>query len=359
MADTPLSPKMDGKRIVARSEPTDPLLREALRKTQDQEADNLDARASMLQATRPVDVVHYRHQLQRWWSVPGEWQRRLAMQGRRPIEGAGDQILDSEGTQRWTAEAFEDAELYWVAPEMCDLVATMAPSIPDTLPQPPCYVGFVMFSKSLLGTDAATGGHVYTTAFLWAPVETTLGPCIALETYSWRDLVFAYQSLDEKMRGRFREVLPCRLMSTGGSEWPTDLETSDFSRLTAEDEIMEQSMLEDRRLLSTFWALASQKITLEERWEPDRRTRRQAMHWGYKNPLAPVRVIRLREPATRSRSGAGSDVEWSHRWIVGEHWRNQWYPASGQHRPKLIHAYQKGPVDKPLVLRETVRALVR
>lgn len=313
-------------------------------------------------AIRPVDVVHIRQKLVRWWSVPGEWQQRFAMQGRRPIEGAPDVPLEPVMTVRWMMEGIRDATLYWVSPEMSDLVSAMAPTIPDALPQPPVEAGFVMFARSLPGTDAATGGQIYTTAFQWQPVMTTLGPCLAIETYAWRDIVFAYSSMNEEEKQRFNEVLPSRLMPTGGGEWPTDSETSDFSKLTADDDIMQASLLEDRRLLSCFWALASQKITIEENWVPDRATRRQILReQGWKATAIPpaVRVIRLREPATRSRSGAGSDVEWSHRWIVGEHWRNQWYPASGQHRPKLIHAYQKGPVDKPFVVRETVRALVR
>jgi hypothetical protein len=147
-------------------------------------------------------------------------------------------------------------------------------------------------------------------------------------------------------------------MPTGGSEWPLEAMTSEFNTVPLEDPVQQASILEDRRLLSTFWALASQRITIETREQPaSRQARRQAERQGH--TLPEVRVIRLRESATRSRGDAGSDVEWSHRWLVGEHWRNQWYPASGQHRPKLIHSYVKGPEDKPLKVRETVRALVK
>jgi hypothetical protein len=120
-------------------------------------------------------------------------------------------------------------------------------------------------------------------------------------------------------------------------------------------------MMEDRKLLSCFWALLGQKITLEERWQPDRRTARQFARGAKNGPSIPpwVRVVRLREPAPRSQDAGRGEVEWRYRWLVSEHWRNQYYPSTGQHRPKLIHAYQKGPADKPLVVRETVKALVR
>jgi hypothetical protein len=312
-----------------------------------------------LQSLRPQDVAHQRQQLLRWWSHPGEWQHKFALHGRRNIPGWLEHPeREAEEVRWWMEDTFRKAELYWVSPEMTDVITTLAPGIPDTLPQPPVPHALVMFAKSIPGTDAEDGSNIYTSAFLWSDIDLyKIGPCIAMESYAWRDWVGLYRGLDDEGQQLFREIYPNRLMPTGGSEWPMGALTSEFDTAPAEDDLQRQSMVEDRRLLSTFWALASQKIVIESRHQPSRAERRAAQREG--RPLDEVRVIRLREPATRSRGDAGSDVEWSHRWIVGKHWRNQWYPASGQHRPKLIEAYQKGPADKPLVLRETVRALVR
>jgi hypothetical protein len=315
---------------------------------------------AFLQALRPADVVHQRAQLLRWWSQPGEWQHRFALQGRQTIPGwTEDRSREAEEARWWMTETFRKAELYWVSPEMTDVISHLAPSIPDCTPQPPVPDAFVMFAKSVPGTDADTGGQIYTSAFLWGTINMfRIGPCIALETYAWRDLVGLYLGLDHGERDDFRRVYPNRLMPTGGSEWPLEAMSSRFDTLPLETELQQASMLEDRKLLATFWALASQRIAVETLEQPvSRQARRQAERQGL--PLPEVRVIRLREPTTRSRGEGGSDVEWSHRWIVGKHWRNQWYPASGQHRPKLIEAYQKGPADKPLKVRDTVRALVR
>jgi hypothetical protein len=314
---------------------------------------------SFLQALRPADVAHVRQQMLRWWSVPGKWQHTFALQGRRKLAGwPEERSIEAEASRWWMEDTFKRAELYWVSPEMTEVISTLAPSIPDCLPQPPVPEAFVMFAKSVPGTDAETGDTIFTSAFLWGTVNMfRIGPCIAAETYAWRDLVHVYRDMSPQYQADFRDIYPNRLMPTGGSEWPLDSQTSDFSRLQADDDLMHTSMLEDRRLLATFWALASQRIVVETRERPySRQVARQAAREGH--ILPEVRVIRLREPATRGR-GAGSDVEWSHRWVVGRHWRNQWYPASGQHRPKLIEAYVKGPEDKPLKVRETVRALVR
>jgi len=310
--------------------------------------------------SRPMDVAYVRREMVDWWSVSGIWQHRYAMQGRRPIKGFKSGLREeAEGARWWIENSLRDAELYWVSPEMTEVIETLAPSIPDCLPQPPCQSGFVVFGKAVSGTDAQNGGLIYTTAFLWAPVTTVLGECISIETYAHKDVLAVWLQMSAKEREDFHEIMPLKLHPTGGSEWPLQSEISDFSLLGAEDGDQEASMKEDRRLLATFWALCSQKITVEDRWEPDRRLRRQfERHKGYHIPPA-VRVIRLREPTARTQGAGEGEVEWSHRWIVGSHWRRQWHPSTGQHVPTLIEAFVKGPKDKPLVVRQTVKALVR
>ena len=318
---------------------------------------------AFLQSLRPEDVVHQRDQMIRWWSQPGEWQNRFALQGRLTIPGWSNKGGEREAdeSRRWMAATFKAAELYWVSPEMTEVITTLAPSIPDCLPQPPVPDAFVMFGRSVPGTDAETGETIYTSAILWGTINLyRMGPCIASETYSWRDLVFMYQALTPKEQERFREVYPSRLMPTGGSEWQLNAMTSEFNQLAdmPDPEVRQASIMEDRRLLATFWALASQRIVIETVERPySRQVQRNAERHG--QVLPDVRVIRLREPTGHGHSSEDSGREYSHRWLVGSHWRNQWYAKSGTHRPKLIEAYVKGPEDKPLKVRETVRALVR
>jgi len=307
---------------------------------------------------RPADVVHIRKQMLDWWSEPGIWQQRYALQGRRPIDKLENSVLDAEAARGWVEDGFRQAELFWVSTEMTQLVTAMYPTIPDCIPEPPCPDGLVIFARSIPGLDAESGGEIYTTAFLWRTVVTKVGVCWGIETYAWRDHINAWRLMSMEEREAFRTAMPMRLHPTGGSEWPVESMTSDFSRLPASNAQMEASMLEDRRVLSTFWALCSQRITLEERWQPDRNIRRQAQREGWRS-IPEVRIIRLREPTARIDRESGREVEWSHRWLVGSHWRNQWYPSRQAHAPKLIDSYQKGPADKPLIIRPTVRALVR
>jgi hypothetical protein len=61
-----------------------------------------------------------------------------------------------------------------------------------------------------------------------------------------------------------------------------------------------------------------------------------------------VKVIELRraESMARAPDGSGEVVDWSCRWVVDGHWRNQ--PYKDEHKLVYIMPYVKGPADKPL-----------
>lgn len=65
-----------------------------------------------------------------------------------------------------------------------------------------------------------------------------------------------------------------------------------------------------------------------------------------------VRVVHLRR-RTKESDGEQDviDVDWSHRWVVRGHWRQQWYPSRNVHEPIFVSPYVKGPEDKPLVIK--------
>lgn len=65
--------------------------------------------------------------------------------------------------------------------------------------------------------------------------------------------------------------------------------------------------------------------------------------------LPTCHVVTLRRFDTSGIGESDSDglVEWSHRWLVRGHWRNQFFPKLGSHAPIWIHPHVKGPEDKP------------
>src|SRR5215831_8375448 len=64
-------------------------------------------------------------------------------------------------------------------------------------------------------------------------------------------------------------------------------------------------------------------------------------------PLPDIRVITLRKQHTERKASDPSGIEYSCQWLVGAHWRNQWFPSTEEHKPVYIAPYIKGPEGKP------------
>lgn len=108
------------------------------------------------------------------------------------------------------------------------------------------------------------------------------------------------------------------------------------------------------------WRLLVQHLADPARMRPPRAflKRAQRARMTHEN----VVVVRLRRPPEdhHSRDAEPTSVQWSRRWVVGGHWRNQWYPSLGLHRQIWISPFVKGPDDAPLVVSKgRVFALVR
>jgi hypothetical protein len=97
--------------------------------------------------------------------------------------------------------------------------------------------------------------------------------------------------------------------------------------------------------------LITQRVMSQTTQGVDRHTRKRAMRADI--PFTEVNVVDLPRRVSSSNP-QGTGVEYTHRWMVAGHWRNQWYPSLGTHRQRWIHGYVKGPDDKPLVVKQRV-----
>jgi hypothetical protein len=88
-----------------------------------------------------------------------------------------------------------------------------------------------------------------------------------------------------------------------------------------------------------------------------RTVRRRAEREGY-NPNA-VRVVRIRDRADAPNREQHAERSYQVRWTVRGHWRNQWYPSRGEHRPVWINPHVKGPQEAPLRTGDTVHVLAQ
>lgn len=104
------------------------------------------------------------------------------------------------------------------------------------------------------------------------------------------------------------------------------------------------------RYFQTAQRIARQRITSHSERKLPRQMRRQLARQGEEREN--VTVITLRRPKTKAEEERA--VEWSCRWLVRGHWRNQFYATENVHRQIWISGYCKGPPEKEL--RVTKRA---
>jgi hypothetical protein len=102
------------------------------------------------------------------------------------------------------------------------------------------------------------------------------------------------------------------------------------------------------RLTQTTLRLMQQKIAAHHEERPERAARREAQRLRF--PAQTVKVVRLRRESSEYTGPPSESANYSHRFIVGGHWRWQPY-GDGIRRQIWIGDYVKGPEDKPLIIK--------
>lgn len=104
------------------------------------------------------------------------------------------------------------------------------------------------------------------------------------------------------------------------------------------------------RIVQVIFRLMQQRLATKHLYRPDRNGRRQASTQKFPDSTEIV-VVRLRHEDSTHDEPSGDSANYSHRFIVGGHWRNQWYPAANVHRQIWISPYVKGDPGLPLIVR--------
>lgn len=271
----------------------------------------------------------------------------------------------------WERRALANASQWWVSTEMVSILNAAASTIPEDvcpgeLPMiAPC--GIVVFETPLLGTDVNDGGEILVDAVTWQ-TSMVSGPqrertvCLTMSSYH----AFAYVDgeLNDKTAVEASDAKFAGYIWTpiGRSDWPLDdrLDQAPFE-LT---ELELASFIEDRRWMAALFTLLHQEgISSRTTESPPRPERRRLARDGVEPRQMDVQVVRLRRPRSEEGESGEPDGEgrsWSHRWLVGGHWRWQPYGKGRElRRLTYIAPYVKGPADKPLRTPEKVQAWVR
>lgn len=282
-----------------------------------------------------------------------EQQRRYARWLASPdgVRTFYDQMVDRTSL-RWLQQTatltLASADPYYWQPEMCDLLEAVSAEMPRwTLRREalPTDFGFCWFARPL----ALPHSFLRIEAVAWglrSPVSQTPSGPAALETV----VATVYACNPNDARG----IVP---MTTFW--WPMG------QAMDVEQDIPPSSTAEMARVNVRCWrfgaaifALLEQRILVTTREGVARATRRRLVKDRARQPPA-ILVVRLRH-ALGTHAERGEPVEWSCRWLVRGHWRQQYYPSSGEYRPIFILPHIKGPDDKPLrAPAERVFAVVR
>lgn len=270
-----------------------------------------------------------------------------------------------QGAKAFDPVALASAQLWYVTPEMSQLVAHAAETLPpttlcdDLVPERDGF-GLVVWGSPMIGTDVENLGEIAISVNLWGP------------TYKVGERILVMKDGLPAEPGRFPgsqrtltvsnyryEVadIASAYLPAGTSDWLWDTETHDALDENI-DPVVTMSASEERRWLSALWLLASQPLTTDQTQPAERAARKRSERRAV---ASDVRVIDVRSPkraATAHDSEHERTIEWRQRWMVEGHWRQQAYgPGWSLHRPQWIAPFVKGPDDKPLKLREDVRVV--
>lgn len=271
---------------------------------------------------------------------------------------------------------FAAAPLYLVTSEMAAVAGHAARSLQDQalqredLPGPE---GCILLNGNYPHTKDSNDKWVGTSAFSWAPlrISPTAPDSFEFErdeggepaawrsgrdgapgilVSCWSDVLDPEDDFSLQMREQRGPKMP-RLQLYHVFPWPFG---SDISAVTGHSGTA--AML---RYFVSLLTLMRQRIAVSTPTSLPRPTRREFARKGRELPELKVITLRRAYNPRPEKGGAREHVDWSHRWMVGGHWRNQWYPSVQDHRQLWIAPYVKGPEGKPLVLPDEVYKLRR
>lgn len=330
---------------------------EALREASEQTAPTEWLVESFGRQIRWTDTIELRHIQDRFWkSEQGtKFSRILTETGWESSDGTED-----KPTPEWMAQAmrttFAQAESTWIGAEMLDLIEEASSSLPEdtTLDMEDLAfgAGFAVLERPVIAVTQ-DGRFVPLDALSWTPAIDKAteqhGLSLAAFAFYWHSPAWWDSSIETERERRSGKAIRW--------EYPDLLAVHLGTFIPFGDRWDDQFDRIGLRFAVTLLTLMGQPIAeIDERNAP-REIRRRMEREG--EDVSPVSVLTLRRPRHESEPPDGYSKEWSHRWVVGSHWRRQWYPSIQRHRSILINAYVKGPDDKPLVIKDRVYRWVR
>lgn len=110
--------------------------------------------------------------------------------------------------------------------------------------------------------------------------------------------------------------------------------------------------------MKSFFLLVKQKVAIMHGQSPGRGVLRRMERSALMPEDGMVQVVTLRKerPTSPDEVTDGTPVNWTHRWLVTGHWHPYWVGSGSEKRlePRWIETYEKGPENKPLIIKDKV-----
>jgi hypothetical protein len=184
-------------------------------------------------------------------------------------------------------------------------------------------------------------------ALRWSPVIEEPATCSAMVVSSALDQgLHGEATIMLGMLYEFYDVPAGRLLVPCG--WFTATEGETLNSLHARHIKAGSSAVQTFRFVLAACVWLRQRILTLGLGHIERHRRKQLAREHQQPMPSDVKVIQLRrlESSPQARTGDAEPVDWSCRWIVNGHWRNQ--PYKGDRKLIYIMPFVKGPEDKPL-----------
>lgn len=277
--------------------------------------------------------------LQSWQGERGLWQAEHLVRFQKNRARAG-MVNNPRELCEGMAILLQEASPYFIGHPICDLLEGAAGNIPALTLRPesiPTPFGWVWFERPLR-TPMDPGFKAFLERQLVAAGASPMDALPPTNAIAW---VRRPDHLTVLFFSDFNVPHPCLVWSEAipiGSLWrPYGDETQgrdSFNYMVG--------------LVFTLFLFMEQKIlTTSNRAIANRSARKRIAKKLAHVPIVRVVELRRREYQQRDESH-DTHVEYTCQWLVRGHWRQQFYPGSGEHRPLWIAPHVKGPSDKPL-----------
>lgn len=237
--------------------------------------------------------------------------------------------------------ALRQAEMFWVARDMVDVAIDAASTLPEWTPAlvtPALPSGLLCWAKPA-GTVPYGPKPASTTDVPWDAVWWWIRPdgmlqLVPSSRFTKRPELIAHYEVTTPL-------------------WPAHTIVINPREPRTEEANGSEAAHPFVSVVGAAWLLMGQPGVTETRTFSDTPAPlRSAGGAGpYVAPVPNVTIVELRRPVRlpHDTTGRTSDRQYSRRWWVGGHWRQQACgPNHSERRPKWIAPYIKGPQDKPL-----------